>query len=364
MTPPHAELNELEQTAHALFADLCTPSSAAAAETDGWHPSLWAAIDRAGFTDVSVPEELGGAGGTRTEALAILRASGRSAAPVPLAETGLMAGRLLTSAGLDLPRGVRAVVPPSGADELVLDADRVSGTARGLAWGRRANWVVVLLQREGENVVALLPGPAHDGAGGVSVATDVNLAGEPRDDLTFDDVPVAERSGAPVGMDLEALQLVGAAGRAAMMAGALTTMADLTLRYTRQRKQFGKPVSSFQAVQQHLVTLHQQAALVSAAVDGMLTAVSDGPAPFEIAAAKLLANQAAVSATRAAHQAHGAIGMTHEYQLHLFSRRLWSWRAEYGNDRYWSSRLGSGVASGGADALYPTITAGSAAVAP
>ncbi|MCW2780324.1 MAG: putative Acyl-CoA dehydrogenase [Marmoricola sp.] len=364
MTPTHAELNELEQTANTLFVDLCTPASAAAAETDGWHPRLWAAIDQAGFTDVSVPEERGGAGGTPAEALAILRAAGRSAAAVPLAETGLMAGQLLTAAGLDLPLGVRIVVPPAGADELVLEGDQLSGTARGLAWGRHASWIVVLLPRDGENLVAVLPGPALEMTTGVSVVADVNLAGEPRDDLTFDHVPVARKSLAPVGTDPGALQLLGAAGRAAMMAGALSSMADLTLRYTRQRKQFGKPVSSFQSVQQHLVTLHQQAALVSAAVDGMLTAISNGPAPFEIAAAKLLANQAAVAATRAAHQAHGAIGMTQEYQLHQFSRRLWSWRAEYGNDRYWSSRLGSGVASAGPDALYPTITAGSAAMTP
>ncbi|HXM56325.1 MAG TPA: acyl-CoA dehydrogenase family protein, partial [Candidatus Dormibacteraeota bacterium] len=87
-----------------------------------------------------------------------------------------------------------------------------------------------------------------------------------------------------------------------------------------------------------------------------------GGGRFEIAAAKLLANQAAFSATRAAHQAHGAMGMTQEYPLHHLSRRLWAWRSEYGDERFWSARLGGAVARAGADRLYPAITGGSAVV--
>src|SRR5258708_24588982 len=93
---------------------------------------------------------------------------------------------------------------------------------------------------------------------------------------------------------------------------------------------------------------------------GAARAGERGDARFEIAAAKLLANRAALTATRAAHQAHGAMGMTREYPLHHLSRRLWSWRSEYGDDRFWSARLGTAAARAGADLLYPTITGGSA----
>jgi len=84
-----------------------------------------------------------------------------------------------------------------------------------------------------------------------------------------------------------------------------------------------------------------------------------GDARFEIAAAKLLADDAARLATRAAHQAHGAMGMTQEYPLHQLSRRLWSWRAEFG-DGTWPARLGRAVADLGPDLLYRTIADGSA----
>jgi len=88
---------------------------------------------------------------------------------------------------------------------------------------------------------------------------------------------------------------------------------------------------------------------VSVAVGAAVRAAQSGPARFEIAAAKLLADQAASDATRHAHQAHGAMGMTREYPLHHFSRRLWAWRSEYGDERTWSRTLGDMVAGLGAD---------------
>jgi len=53
---------------------------------------------------------------------------------------------------------------------------------------------------------------------------------------------------------------------------------------------------------------------------------------------------------------HGAIGFTREHALHHFTQRLWAWRSEFGNDRYWAGRLGREVARAGAQALWPRIT--------
>jgi len=111
-------------------------------------------------------------------------------------------------------------------------------------------------------------------------------------------------------------------------------------------------------VQQHVVAVAQAAALVGVAAD----AAARRPAGFEVAAAKLLAGRAAVTAGRAAHQVHGAIGTTRAHPLSELTRRLWSWRSEHGDERYWSARLGAGVARAGADDLYPAITGGSIVV--
>jgi hypothetical protein len=61
---------------------------------------------------------------------------------------------------------------------------------------------------------------------------------------------------------------------------------------------------------------------------------------------------------RLAYQVHGAIGFTHEHSLHRLTRRLWSWRDEFGTESHWSRELGKEVLAAGADALWPMITAG------
>jgi hypothetical protein len=78
-------------------------------------------------------------------------------------------------------------------------------------------------------------------------------------------------------------------------------------------------------------------------------------ATFQVAAAKSVAADAATIATAAAHQAHGAMGMTQEYPLHILTRRLWAWTREYGTGTQSADELGAIVASAGAGALWPLI---------
>ena len=80
------------------LADRATPEALEAAERDGWAPAMWEALHAGGFTTVAVPEDAGGSGGSVAEARAVLEAAGAAPAPVPVAETGLLAGRLLAAA--------------------------------------------------------------------------------------------------------------------------------------------------------------------------------------------------------------------------------------------------------------------------
>ena len=81
-------------------------------------------------------------------------------------------------------------------------------------------------------------------------------------------------------------------------------------------------------------------------------------AELALAAAKIRAGEAAGAVAEIAHQVHGAIGFTHEHSLHRLTRRLWSWRDEFGTESHWSRELGRTVMAAGADTLWPTITAG------
>lgn len=233
-------------------------------------------------------------------------------------------------------------VPWAGRDQLCLDGFDVSGTVGRVPWARRASRVALALDGRVYFV----------GLEDTEIRPGVNLAGEDRDTVVLDRV----QARAADGLDPDSLLLRGALVRVAMMAGALERLSAIALQHARDRIQFGRPIGSFQAVQEHLVTIAQQAALVGVAADA---AIELGR-PFEIAAAKLLAGRAGVRAGRAAHQVLGARGVTLEHPLSLETRRLWAWRSEYGGDRYWADRLGTGALHAGADRLYPTITAGSA----
>jgi acyl-CoA dehydrogenase len=346
--------NELYGLAAKLFDEHSRWQHVSDAEATGWAENLWKALRQTGFIDVPIPEELGGAGGTVTDAVELLRAAGAHAAPVPLAEAGLVGGWLLASAALTLPKGVRTVLPLDAA--LRLDDDRLFGSAPAVAWGHRAEHVVGLV----DGVVVLAPGPAAES--GPEVSRGVNLADEPRDTITFDGTPVIARADAPAGVTEQSLWERTALGRAALMAGAVSAIAAMTLRYSNQREQFGRPIGRFQAVQAHLVTIHQQAAVVASAIDGAVAAVELGRGGFEIACAKILADRAAQLVTAAAHQTHGAIGMTKEYPLHYLTRRLWAWRDEAGGHQRWANGLGAALVAHGPDALYPAIQSGSEVV--
>jgi len=348
--------DDLYSVATKLFAAHSRWRDVGAAEADGWAEPLWNALQQAGFSDVSVPEKLGGAGGGVADAVQLLRAAGAHAAPVPLAEAGLVGGWLLASAGLALPKGIRTVLLPAAAPPLRLEGDWLVGTARPVAWGHRAEHLIGLV----DGVVVLAPGPAA--SGGPAVSRGANLADEPRDTVIFDGVRVTARADAPDEVTEESFWERMALGRAALMAGAVSAVAAMTLRYSREREQFGRPIGHFQAVQAHLVTIHQQAAVLASAVDGAVEAVELGRAGFEIACAKMLADRAAQLVTAAAHQTHGAIGMTKEYPLHYLTRRLWAWRDEAGGHHRWADRLGTALVARGPDALYPAIQSGSEVV--
>jgi acyl-CoA dehydrogenase len=335
----------LLETAERVFAETCTHEVIEAAERDGWAPGVWAAIGEVGLPWVGVPEDAGGVGGTLDDALGVLRVAGAYAAPVPLAETGLLAGWLLASAGLTVPGGPASVVP---GDTVTLDGGVVRGQATGVPWAASSEQIVVLVEDAGGAAsVAVVPSAA------VRIEPVRNLAGEPRDTVDFDGV--TPEAVAPTPITRAAFERRGALTRIVLTAGALEGMQRMTLGYTAQRQQFGRPVARFQLVQAHLVHLAQDAALLAIAADAAARAAGEGDGRFEIAAAKALACSAATSATRSAHQAHGAMGMTREYSLHHLSRRLWSWRSEYGDEHRWNVEVGARAAAAGADALYPLV---------
>ena len=337
-----------------LLADRVGKDVLEGAESGASLDGLWQAIEENGLPWVLVPEDRGGVGGGWDEAEVVMRAAGKYQAPVPLVES-ILAGWLLSGAGLEVPGGLLSIAPVRADQALSLDRDgagyRVGGDATRVPWGRNAGHLAVFGRLGGEPYVALVPAAAWN-----VTLEDSNIAAEPRDSLRFDGQAL-DAAPLPGHIDPDRLFAFGAMARAAQIAGALEMALELSVQYANDRTQFGKPIGKFQAVQQELARMAGEVAAAGAAVENASRAAdrAGSKAGFEMAVAKIRASEAASIVASIAHQTHGAMGHSSEHALHFVTRRLWSWRAEFGSENYWAEALGRSLASHGGAALWPYL---------
>jgi acyl-CoA dehydrogenase len=342
-----------ESTLERLLGDLVTPALLRECETGIWPAALWGAMEESGFAVAAAPEALGGAGAGWDDLYVVVRAAGKHALPLPLPET-LLANRLLARCGLEARNQALSIAPRA---ELTLYGGRVSGHLFDVPWGHQAAGVLVILPVPEPVLILLDPQQAR-------VTPKRNVAGEPRDSLHFDCAMPIVSAPLPVGLSPECLWLGGAMLRSAQSAGAMEAVLARSVEYATERVQFGKPIAAFQAIQHQLAVMAEQVGCTAVAAETAFVESMDGFSPFAVATAKVIAAEASGTVAGMAHAVHGAIGFTHEHALQHLTRRLWSWRSEFGNLGHWSQRLGQAVCAGGAAALWPTITAGRLELAP
>jgi acyl-CoA dehydrogenase len=312
-----------------------------AADSSGvWPEKLWAALEEQGMTAIGevTDGDLGFA-----DSMALVQRAAFHAVPVPLGET-VLARRLLGRARLDIPEGALTVVAPGIASGVALSGGKLSGAARGVPWGRMIRHAV--LAADDTLVLADISGATTEQG--------VNMADEPRDMLDLGRaraVGSARMDGAT-----RAVEEDGGLLRAVQLSGALSRVLEHSLTWTGDRVQFGKPISKFQAIQHLMAQLAAETAAASAATDMAVEASVSAPNRFAIAIAKARAGEAAGKGAAIAHQAFGAMGFTREHQLQYATRRLWSWRDEFGGEAYWQADLGRTIATKGAGRLWATLT--------
>jgi alkylation response protein AidB-like acyl-CoA dehydrogenase len=338
-----SETELLRDVARGLLSSTLDPGAIESAERTEGVPPLWSKLAELEWPLIGMGHEAEAV----EQLAAVLEVAGRHAAPVPLLETGLARWALgPLAASLDLD----AVLTVAADDGLRLERQggevAVSGTARRVPCASQAR--AILAYADGEAV--LVPG----GAAGVAIALGRNLAGEPRDEVSFSRAPGELVEGAP---SREQITLRGALARSAMTLGAAAAVHDLTREHVSTRRQFDRPLLRLQVVGAHLATMAIECALAQAAVEAAVDAHARGEdVAWATATAKLATARAATTVSRLAHQLHGAIGMTREHRLQLWTRRLWSWRQEAGAEAEWEARLGAGVLAAGEDALWAFVT--------
>lgn len=344
-------LDIMRQTADRLFAAHCERAMLARCAAGAWPDKLWSAIEEAGFLGAAVSETRGGLELSIDTVLDLVRIAAHHSAPAPFGET-VAAAWLLDRAGLAIPEGPLTFTSEKlGALSVSRSGSRwqIDGTLTRVAYGRFARACVAAVSSPEGVFLFVLDRSDY------TVTHGSNLAGEPRDTLLVSASIPAERC-APMVAEAGSLHALGAAVRTCQIAGAMTRIGDQSVTYAQERVQFGRPLSKFQAIQQLLAVLGGQIAAAGVAADMARQALGRGRPLPTVAIAKARAGEAAGAAAAIAHQVHGAIGFTLEHSLHFSTKRLWSWRDEFGSEHEWNTVFGRHLLDAGADRLWSEIT--------
>lgn len=285
---------------------------AAWSNTSGRTTQAWKHLHDMGVLDAMRSEADGGLGLTEIDVVLIAEASGKYALPEPLIETLMVAA----------PLGLVA----SG------DSAAVVCHESPLAVWADTSAVVIELTRDGIS---------HVPSGSLTLTPHESVDGARR---LFSLGPVTTAPDAATNADLGATALAfhrATLGTAAQLLGLADRMIEMTVEYAKERKQFGVPIGSFQAMKHHLANARIKLEFARPLVYRAAASLHDGDsqAGLHVNMAKAAANDAAAVAGNVALQCHGAIGYTTEYDLHLYLKRAWALNATWGDAAWHRARL-------------------------
>jgi alkylation response protein AidB-like acyl-CoA dehydrogenase len=297
-------------------------------ETDsGREAGLWQQLTELGLVGMTVPEEYGGLGMSELDFILLAQECGYVALPEPLVHTVMVAVPMLRELGGPL---AAHWLPKIAAGE----AKVVVGLEQNLLVEDAHEADLLLLQR-GPRLYAVAP---------ELVTMRHNESVDPSRRLFAVEV-ISEVSAIASGKEAMALIAAamdrGALGCAAQALGLAQRMVDLSVAYTSERKQFGKPIGSFQAVKHHMANIAVRLEYAKAPVHRAAYAIShgQGSASHNVSHAKLVACEAANLAAKNSVQAHGAMGYTWEVDLHIFMKKAWALSNTWGDAAFHKSRI-------------------------
>lgn len=295
---------------------------------ENFDAALWHQLEKTGLARLTNGPD---ADAGPAELAVVLYGLARHAAAVPIAETDVLAAWLGTRCGVSLPATGPMTVAIGTANA---STGRITGTANRVPWASIS--AVLLIARADDRLYTGLIDENE-------IRQGQNLAGEPREAVHF--TAATDRLHALDEATYAELQCRGAWARSMQMMGALDATAALTVTHTRERVQFGRPLSGFQSVQHALAAMAGQIERARAAATLAVAAAEDdgfdsARTDFAVTVCKTVIGRAAAEVTTIAHQLHGAIGVTAEHPLWLFTTRLRSWSDEFGTAAQHARSLG------------------------
>ena len=358
-------LNETQELIRSSAADYLSDRSpsdfvrAMATDERGYTDEFWREVGELGWLGLIVPEEHGGSGMDMSDMAVLLGEWGAALAPGPLVESAVVSASAINEFGSDVQKqewlpsiavgetvAVPALVGMDGSTDPGAMGVRasetsngwvISGTSRFVPYGNSAD--LVLMPAETDAGVTVFAVPVKSAEGTVNVNRVKMASGAPACDIEMNEVVVPSASvlGEAGGGDdvVGHMMLYGAAARATQMVGAGGAVTDRTIEYVKDRRQFGRPIGAFQVIQHYMADMATKVKSAKHLADRAAWALSadvDGAVASRIVSqAKWTANTLMHDIVWKAHQSHGAIGFTWEHDLHLYTRRVLSWRADFGD---------------------------------
>lgn len=350
----------LKDSARKFFAGECPMEEVRRLmETDtGYDAVLWTKMAEQGYTGIIFPEEYGGVGLGKVELILLMEEAGRALLPGPFFSTVVQAGSVIDAVSsaehkkkflapicAGDARSTVAVLEASAcwdpADVKLAAANgKLSGDKLFVTDAAVANFIVVVA-RNGVFVVE-------------AKATGMRITPMSGMDLTrklyavhFDNTPaekIGETGALPKAFDIATAALV------AEMVGGMQRTLDITVEYAKLRKQFGKPIGMFQAVQHHCADMYLETeSSRSSAYYAAWTLEENAPdAATAVSIAKVYASDAARTVGNRGIQVHGGMGFTWENDVHLYYRRAKASETAFGDATFHRERIARQVIDAGA----------------
>jgi alkylation response protein AidB-like acyl-CoA dehydrogenase len=283
----------LRATVAALVDKHASPAAVRESMTSerGYDESLWRLLcEQVGAAALVVPEDLGGAGGELADAAVVLEELGRALVPTPLLGTTLAELALLA-----------ADEPDTNALERLAEGTSIGAVVFDPGYVVNGDVADVVVAADGTTLSRWTTFTAHR----------VDAM-----DLTRRLARVEPKDTADIGAD-PGLADIAALLLAAEQIGAATKCLDLTIEYTKDRVQFGRPIGSFQALKHRMADLYVAVQSARAVVNDAIAE----PSPTSAALARVAASEAFSKVAAEAVQMHGGIAITWEHDIQLYFKR-------------------------------------------
>ncbi len=357
------EQEMLRKTARDFLADKCSKNFVKQMKESeaGYSRELWQEMAELGWMGLAFPDKYSGGDMNFLDLAVLLEEMGRACLPGPFFSTVILGGLPILDFGSEehkqecLPKLIRgekiftlALTEPGyqnyDSSSIIVEATPdngnyiINGTKLFVPDAHIADYLLCIARTRPENGVGIFLTDANNPR--ISYTVLKTIAGDKLCEVVFDQVPVPEAS--ILGQFNQGWSTVqkiierAAVGKCCEMVGNMQRVLEMTIDYAKERKQFDRPIGSFQVIQHYCANMATDVDGARLSTYQAAWMLSEGlPCTKEVAIAKAWIGEASQRVSALAHQIHGAIGVTIEHDLHLYTRCAKAAELAYGDTNFY-----------------------------